>query len=74
MDLKKRLNSVIEQNKKVNPNYIKDVIKSDFYYLISNFFEVDFDDIMIEINPKNNKYSIKIECNGDRMKLVRMLP
>lgn len=74
MDLKQRLSSVIEKNKKLNPKYIANLLKSDFYYMISNFFEVDFDDISISINVENEKYNINIVCIGDRIKLVKSLP
>jgi len=74
MDLKKRLNAVVQKDKSTNPKYLEEVIKSDFYYLISNYFEVDLMDICTEIKAEENKYSIKIRCLGDRMKLVRTLP
>ena len=74
MDLKTRLKSVVQQDKKTNPKYLEEVIKSDFYYLISNYFEVDLMDINVEIGAEENKYYIKIACIGDRMKIVRTLP
>jgi len=74
MDLKKRLNAVVQKDKQSNTKYLEDVIKSDFYYLISNYFEVEFEDIEIEITTNNNKYSISINCLGDRMKMVQTLP
>ena len=74
MDLKKRLKAVVEKDKQINPKYIKEVIKSDFYYLISNYFEVDFNDVNIEISSENNKYLISLHCLGDRMKMVYTLP
>ncbi len=74
MDLKKRLSAVVNKDKQTNPKYLEEVIRSDFYYLISNYFEVDFNDIEIEIGAQNNKYSITINCLGERMKLVRTLP
>ncbi len=74
MDLKKRLNSVVNKNKQVNPKYLEEVIKSDFYYLISNYFEVDMLDIVVDIKAMNNKFEIVVECVGDRMKMVRTLP
>ena len=49
MDLKKRLGSIVQKDKKANPNYIIDVIKSDVYYLLNNYFEVDFDTISVNI-------------------------
>ncbi len=74
MDLKKRLNLVIQKDKVNNPKYLINVIKSDFYYLINNYFEVDFDDIEIEIKVEKDKYEIAINCKGDRMKLMQTLP
>ena len=51
-----------------------DVIKSDFFYLINNYFEVDFNDINVEIlvDEKNN-YNINLTCLGDRIKLMRRI-
>lgn len=74
MDLKKRLNQVIQKDKINNPAYLINVIKSDFYYLISNYFEVDFNDIEIDIDVEKNKYEISINCKGDRMKLMQAIP
>lgn len=74
MDLKQRLNTVIQKDKKTNPKYIIEIIKSDFYYLINNYFEVDFSDINIAIDLNNDKYVINIDCSGDRIKLVNGLP
>ncbi len=74
MDLKKRLNSMVSKDKKTNPKCLEDVIKSDFYYLINNYFEIDFDDIEVEIKSENNQYSISISSVGDRIKIIRLLP
>ncbi|MBQ9795560.1 MAG: cell division topological specificity factor MinE [Clostridia bacterium] len=74
MDLKKRLNNVIQKDKENNPKYLINVIKSDFYYLINNYFEVDFEDLDIAINLKDDKYIISLNCKGDRMKLMKALP
>lgn len=74
MDLKKRLNTVIQKDKATNPKYIISVIKSDFYYLISNYFEVDFEDIDIHIDLEKDKYKIGVKCYGDRLKTMRVLP
>ena len=74
MDLKKRLTDVIQKDKENNPKYLINVIKSDFYYLINNYFEVDFDDLDIAINLKDDKYIIALNCKGDRMKLMKSLP
>ena len=74
MDLKKRLTNVIQKDKENNPKYLINVIKSDFYYLINNYFEVNFEDLDIAINLKDDKYIIALSCKGDRMKLMRSLP
>ena len=74
MNLKNRLNKVIQKDKENNPKYIIDVIKSDFYYLINSYFEVDFEDIKIEINLVEDKYSVSVSCLGDRIKIMKSLP
>ena len=74
MDLKQRLNNVIQKDKESNPKHLINVIKSDFYYLINNYFEVDFDDLNIAINLKDDKYIISLNCKGDRIKLMQCLP
>ena len=74
MDLKKRLSSVLKKDKENNPKYLLEVIKSDFYYLINNYFEVDFKDIDIDIVVKGDAYKIAINSKGDRIKLMQALP
>ncbi len=74
MDLKNRLNSILQKDKEDNPKYLENVIKSDFFYLISNYFEVDFDDVAVRIDLENGKYSIEIDAVGDRMKKMRIVP
>ena len=74
MDIKKRLNCVIQKNRQTNPKFLEEVIKSDLYYLINNYFEVDIADIALDITLENDKYVISATCLGDRMKLVKVLP
>ena len=74
MDLKNRLSAVIKKDKQNNPKYVSSIIKSDFYYLISNYFEVDFDDIQVDIKYVEDKYFIEISCAGERIKFVNVLP
>ena len=74
MDLKKRLKNIVQKDKENNPKYLIDVIKSDFFYLINNYFEVNFEDILLDIQPKENSYEIIVNCIGDRMKLAKILP
>ena len=74
MDLKDRLFSITKKDKEKRPEFLLEVIKSDFFYLISNYFEVDFNDISVTLNQTDNKFNIEISCLGDRLKLMRNLP
>ncbi len=74
MDLIRRLDKIVQKDKENNPKYLIDVIKSDFFYLINNYFEVNFEDIALDIQPKDNSYEIIVNCIGDRMKLAKTLP
>ena len=52
-----------------------EVLKSDLFYLLNNYFDVDFNDINISIDlNQNNMYSININAIGDRMKTLHVLP
>ena len=74
MNLNKRLNSIINKDKTKNQEYISNVIKSDIFYLINNYFEVEFKDIEIRITNIETNYQIEIKCKGDRIKLFKTLP
>ena len=74
MDISSRLNKISQKDKENNPKYLINVIKSDFFYLINNYFEVAFEDIDIDISLKNNMYSITINSKGDRLKTFRAMP
>lgn len=75
MGLVNRLNNVINNDKKINPQYMKDVIKSDLFYLLNNYFDVKFDGIDLAINvSENNMYAIDIRAVGDRLKTLQILP
>ena len=74
MDIKKRLDYIIHKDKSTNQKYLINVIKSDFYYLISNYFEVNFDDVEVEIQAINDNYVITINTLGNRVKTMRLLP
>lgn len=74
MDLVKRLGSIIQKDKNKNPKYLSEIIKSDIYYMLNNYFEVDFDLIDININLEEEKYVISITAQGERLKLMKALP
>ena len=57
-----------------NPDFVKEVLKSDIFYLLNNFFEVNFFDIEVKISVnENKKYSINISALGDRLKLMKKI-
>lgn len=75
MELTSRLDNVIKKDKQINPQYMKQVIKSDVFYLLNNYFEVEYDDIDISIDlADNNMYALHINAIGDRMKTMKILP
>ena len=74
MNISTRLNAIIEKDKRINTDKISSVIKSDFYYMISSYFEVEFDSINVEIAAKGEEYVIKLSCLGDKLKFVRSIP
>ena len=74
MNLKNRLSAMIEKDKQNSPKYLNEILKSDCFYLISNYFEVNFDDIKVNITATKTDYEISILCVGDRIKLIKTLP
>ena len=75
MELLSRLDNVIKKDKQINPQYMKEVIKSDIFYVLNNYFDVQLGDIDISIDlTDNNMYALKINAIGDRMKIVNILP
>ena len=74
MNINDRLSSLIEKDKKINTEKIKSVIKSDFFYLISNYFEVLFDSINVDIKLDKSGYKINVDCYGDNIKFVKSIP
>ena len=75
MELVNRLDNVIKKDKKINPQYMRDVIKSDIFYILNNYFEVEFDDVNVCIDlTENNKYVLNIDAVGDRMKAMQIVP
>ncbi len=75
MELVGRLNEVIKKDKQINPQYMKDVIRSDIFYLLNNYFEVEYDDVKVAIDvDNNNKYTMSIVAVGDRLKAMQIIP
>lgn len=70
-----RLKSVLKKDKQINPKYVLEVIKSDFFYLINNYFEVEFAEIDLNLDVnENNDYQISVNCKASRIKLMKTIP
>lgn len=75
MKLINRLDNVIKKDKQINPQYMKDIIRSDLFDMLNNYFDVKYEDINITIDlTDNNMYAINISTIGDRMKAMQVLP
>ena len=74
MNLNNRLHTIIQKDKTKNQEYVSNVIKSDIFYLINNYFEVDFNNIEIQISNIDTNYEIQIKCKGDRIKMFKTIP
>ena len=74
MDISSRLSGIIENDKRINTDKISSVIKSDFFYMISSYFEVEFDSINVKIESVGDSYVINLSCLGDKLKFVRTIP
>lgn len=74
MNLKKRLDSIIQKDKTKNQQYLVEILKSDIYYLLNNYFEADFDSINVSINIEEEKYVVDINALAERMKTMKILP
>lgn len=74
MNLKKRLDSIIQKDKTKNQQYLVEILKSDIYYLLNNYFEADFDSITVNINIEEEKYVVDINALAKRMKTMKILP
>lgn len=70
-----RLNNVLKKDKQINPTFISEVIRSDFFYLINNYFEVEFHNVNLKLDvDDNNDYDICIKCKASRIKLMKTIP
>ena len=74
MNLQQRLARVVKKDKQQNLKSLNNLIKSDFYYLISNYFEVDFDKIVVDLSLKGDQYMVVVNCCGERIKIPQVLP
>lgn len=74
-DDEERLKHVLIADKHFNPERIKQVIKSDIYYVLLNYAHLKGDDIFvdIEITP-SGAYHFKIDAISQNLKIFGALP
>lgn len=69
-----RLNNVLITDKQNNPRYLKEIIRSDVFFLLSNYFDVDYDSVVINIEVNEfKKFDISISLIGDRPKFMNTI-
>lgn len=70
-----RLKKVLISDKHFNPERIKEVIKSDIFYILKNYTDIDIEDVNFEINVNNmGGYEILLEANCSRLKFLGSIP
>ena len=65
-----RLKNVLGSDKNQNPEKMKKIIKSEVFYILKDYFELDSDDLSVNIDMENNKYSVKILFVSNTIKLA----
>lgn len=63
-----RLEKVIANDKCTNVNLMNELIKSDIYYLLINYFEINFEDINLQIDTTESKFNISLNASAVRTK------
>ena len=63
-----RLQNVIAKDKCNNINIMSEVIRSDIFYLLLNYFEINFEDVICDIDNDSNQYIVNINAKAIRTK------
>ena len=66
--LDRRVRQLLINDKKDNPNKIINLIKSEMFYILKNYMEINIDDIDLDIGIDNDgKYLISMSCEASRI-------
>ncbi|MDD4350616.1 MAG: cell division topological specificity factor MinE [Clostridia bacterium] len=69
-----RLNNVLTTDKQNNPKYMKEIIRSDIFFLINNYFDIDYESVVVNIEVNEfRKFDITINMVGDRPKFMNTI-
>lgn len=70
-----RLRKVLISDKYFNPERIKQVIKSDIFYVLRNYSNINSDDLFVDIEiMADGRYNFKIDGVCDQLKIFGALP
>ena len=70
-----RLKKVLIADKHFNPERIKQVIKSDIYNILRDYFELTSDDIFVNLDiTKDGQYHLILDATSNRIKIFGALP
>jgi septum formation topological specificity factor MinE len=74
MNCEDRLKNILITDKKQNPQKIENIVKSEVYYIIKNYFELSIDDFNVNIDvDHNNKYVVNINFESNNIKIAHTL-
>lgn len=65
-----RINNIINNNHKNNFENVRNLIKNDIYFLLTNYFDVEFDDI--DIGFRQSKDGDYIFCMTSKTNDIKM--
>ncbi len=67
--LTERLDNVLNSERQNTPKYLQEVIKSDLFYLLTNYFDLEYDSVSVDITvDENRQYIVNMSCKSDRPK------
>lgn len=73
MNIAERIKKVISADKEYNFDNLKELIKSDEYYLLRNYFDIEFDKIEVDIKKDSGQFFIQISTRANRVKMPKTL-
>jgi septum formation topological specificity factor MinE len=65
-----RLRNVLGGDKKQNPEKMVKIIKSEVFFLLKDYFEINRDDVDVGIFMENNKYRVNINFSSNAIKIA----
>lgn len=72
--LKDRMKQILANDKKENPNKISGLIKSEIFYVLKNYMDINIDDLKFDIGIDNyGKYIINFSVETARLYITNYL-